>query len=129
MIRRQHVPSRTAREYYRAGAPEPMPRTPTSSTPREAIHPASFPRFLLYLFRETICVRVGGFSPVFWALPRTYGPVLGPLEGFYPIFGPKPLRITGLPLGQPVSFSLLYKEERREYRVWFFGMKKRETII
>ena len=64
-IRRQHVPSRTAREYYRAGAPEPMPKTPASSTPRDAILPASFPHFLLYLLRETICVCVGGFSPCF----------------------------------------------------------------
>ena len=49
-------------------APEhakPMPRTPVSSTPHDAILPASFPSFLLYLFRETICVCVGGFSPCF----------------------------------------------------------------
>ena len=65
MIRRQHVPSRTAREYYRAGAPEPMPRTPASSTPPDEILPASFPRFLLYLFRETIRVCVGGLPPCF----------------------------------------------------------------
>ena len=66
---------------------------------------------------------------MFWALPRTYGPVLGPLEGFYPIFGPKPLRITGLPLGQPLSFSLLYKEERRENRVDVIDEMKERKIV
>ena len=78
MIRRQHVSSQTAREYYRAGAPEPMHRTPASSTPSDEILPASFPRFLLYLFREFLRVCVGRAFPVFWALPRTYGRVLGP---------------------------------------------------
>ena len=56
--RRQLVPSRTAREYYRAGAPEPMFRTPVSSTPHDATLPGVLPRFLLYLFRETIRVCV-----------------------------------------------------------------------
>ena len=41
-----------------------------------------FPRFLLYLFHENyLCVYWEGFPRV-WALPSTYGPVLGPLEGF-----------------------------------------------
>ena len=41
--------------------------------------PGFFPRFFLYLHRETMCVCVWEGFPVFWALPR---PALGPLEGF-----------------------------------------------
>ena len=76
------MPSRTAREYYRAGAPEPMFRTPVSSTPHDATLPASFFPFLaLFVSRDYSCV-CGRVFPVFWALPSTFGPVLGPLEGF-----------------------------------------------
>ena len=64
-IRRQHVPSRTAREYYRAGAPEPMPETPGSSTPRDAPSRRVFPHFLLYLFHENYLCVYGRVFPVF----------------------------------------------------------------
>ena len=86
---RQHVMSRTAREYYRAGAPESTSRTPASSTPPDEILPASFPFFLFVYFREFACVRVWEGSACFWALPRTYGTDARPIRGVLAHFGPK----------------------------------------
>ena len=67
MIRRQHVSSRTAREHYRAGAPESMSRTPASSTPPDELLPASFPVPCFIYFCEVIRAWWEGF-------PRVLGP-------------------------------------------------------